>query len=228
MTALATAALVFVLLHLLISGTPLRQAIVRVVTEPGFSVLFSIASLASLVWLGFAFKDARGSAADHAFWGPTTLTREIALGLQAIAFLFIVPGLTTPTPTAVGQLAVLDRFEPARGMIRITRHPFLWGVTLWAIAHLLVQGKLSDVLLFGTLLLVAVVGTFSIDAKRRRQLGDKWLVFQDRTSNVPFAAILAGRQSLRLAEIDWWRILAAVVVYIGVATVHGGVVFGGL
>lgn len=191
-------------------------------------MLFSIASLAALVWLGVAFKDARGNAADHAFWGPTSLTREIALGLQAIAFLFIVPGLTTPTPTAVGQLAVLDRFEPARGMIRITRHPFLWGVTLWAIAHLLVQGKLSDFLLFGSLLLVAVLGTFSIDAKRRRQLGDKWLVFQDRTSNVPFAAILSGQQTLRIGEIGWWRILAAVAVYAGVLVVHGGVLFGGI
>lgn len=228
MTALATAALVFVLLHLLISGTPLRQVIVRLLTEPGFSVFFSIASLASLVWLGFAFKDAHGSAADHAFWGPTSLTRELALGLQAVAFLFIVPGLTTPTPTAVGQLAVLDRFEPERGMIRITRHPFLWGVSFWAIAHLLVQGKLSDFLLFGALLLVAVVGPFSIDAKRRRQLADKWLVFQDRTSNVPFMAILSGRQSLRIGEIGWWRLLAAVIVYVGVVAVHGGVVFGGL
>lgn len=228
MATLASAALVFVLLHLLVSGTALRRLIVKLISEPGFSVLFSLASLASLVWLGFAFKAARGAVGDHSYWSATALTREVALGLQALAFLFIVPGLLTPTPTAVGQTGVLDRSEPARGMIRITRHPFLWGVAIWALAHLLVGGKLSDFWLFGSLLVVAVAGPFSIDAKRRRQLGDKWLVFQDRTSNLPFGAILSGRQSLRLNEIGWWRILAAIVIYAGVLVVHGGVLFGGL
>ena len=91
-------------------------------------------------------------------------------------------------------------------MLRITRHPFLWGVALWAAGHLMVNGDLASLILFGSLLVLAVFGTGSIDAKRRRALGEKWDAFAAKTSAVPFAAIAAGRQS---AEHRRDRLVAA-------------------
>src|SRR2546429_9012140 len=94
----------------------------------------------------------------------------------------------------------------ARGMVRVTRHPFLWGVALWSLVHLIMNGDLASVILFGSLLLLALGGTVAIDAKRRRKFGDGWRQFAQTTSSVPFAAILNGRNRIgsALSEIGIW------------------------
>src|SRR5690606_18635918 len=138
MTSLIIAAVVFVLLHLLVSGTALRGGIVRVIGEGPYMGLFSLASVAVIVWLSMAYGDARGSGA--VFGGPATGVKHAALAIMLVALLFVVTGLTTPNPTTVKQEAVLTRPDAVRGMLRVTRHPFLWGVAIWAAAHLLVNG----------------------------------------------------------------------------------------
>jgi uncharacterized membrane protein len=113
--------------------------------------------------------------------------------------------------------------EIAKGIVRITRHPFLWGVALWAIVHLIVNGDLASFILFGSLLALALGGTVSIDAKRRRVFPDQWAQFASATSIVPFAAIITGRNRLgpALPEIGLWRPLAAIVVYAVSFYLHG-------
>lgn len=220
MTGLALAAMAFIALHLLVSGTTARDALVRRLGEGGYQGLFSLASVAILVWMILAYGAARGSGANTVFWGPTLATRDIQIAVQLFAFLLVVPGLTTPNPTSVGQIGALDRTDPVRGMLRITRHPFLWGVALWAAGHLLVHGTVASLILFGSLLILAVGGTVSIDAKRRRLLGPRWEPFAAATSNIPFAAIAAGRQKLNVAEIGAPRLLAAVVVWAAMMVAH--------
>lgn len=134
--------------------------------------------------------------------------------------LLILPGLTTPNPTSVRQEGVLDRPDAVKGMLRITRHPFLWGVAIWALGHLLVNGERASIVLFGAMFALALFGTASIDAKRKRALSATWNAFAAQTSNAPFGAILSGRQKLNLAEIGWWRILLAVVVWAVLAWAH--------
>lgn len=218
MTSLIAAAAFFVLLHLLVSGTRLRGALTGVIGEGPYMGLFSLASVAGLTWLGFAFAAARGTG--PVWWGATDLAKDIQLGLTLLAFLLIVPGLTTPNPTSVKQEGALEKPDAVKGMLRITRHPFLWGVAVWAAGHLLVNGDAPSLLLFGGMLLLAVFGTASIDAKRKAALGPKWDAFAAQTSNVPFGAILTGRQKLSVGEIGWWRLLLAVVVWAGLVAIH--------
>jgi len=134
--------------------------------------------------------------------------------------MLIVPGLLTPNPTSVRQEGQLQKPDAVRGMLRVTRHPFLWGVALWAAGHLMVNGDLASLILFGSLLVLSVLGPGSIDAKRRRALGDAWNGFAAQTSSVPFAAIAAGRQSLKLGEIGWWRLGVAVMVWGALVFAH--------
>ena len=210
MTLLVAAAAAFILLHLLVSGTRLRDALTGAIGEGAYMGLFSLASIGLLVWLVMAFGAARISPADSVLWRVTPVTRSIQFVLQLLAFLLVVPGLTTPNPTSVAQEAVLERPDAVRGMLRITRHPFLWGVALWAAGHILVAGAIAPLILFGSLLVLALAGTASIDAKRRRALGERWTGFAAQTSNIPFAAIASGRQSLRVGEIGAWRLILAV------------------
>lgn len=213
MLDLIAAATFFVLIHLLVAGTRLRDAITGRIGEGVYMGLFSLASIAGLAWLIVAFGQARGEAWNLSYWPLTPATRHIQIGLQLLAMLLIVPGLTTPNPTSVRQEGALDRPDVVKGMLRITRHPFLWGVAVWAAGHLLVNGERASIVLFGSLLALALFGTASIDAKRKRALGDKWDAFAGQTSNVPFGAILSGRQKLSLGEIGWWRIVLAVAVW---------------
>lgn len=208
MTALIAAAVFFVLLHLLVSGTRLRNTLVGVIGEGAYMGLFSLASVAGIVWLSMAYGDARGSGG--VWWDAGTGARHASLVIQLLAFLLVVPGLTTPNPTSVKQEGSLARPDVVKGMLRITRHPFLWGVVVWAAGHLLVNGDAPSLLLFGSMLLLGLFGTWSIDAKRKRALGETWDAFAAQTSNIPFAAIVSGRQKLSLGEIGWWRIALAV------------------
>jgi len=211
MTALIAAAVFFVLLHLLVSGTALRGAIVTMIGEAPFMGLFSLASVAGLVWLGWAYGQARGTG--PVFWDLGSPAKHTAVALMLLAMLLVVPGLTTPNPTSVKQEGALEKPNAVQGMLRITRHPFLWGVAIWSVAHLLANGDLPSVILFGSMLALALFGTASIDAKRKRALGARWDAFAGQTSGVPFAAMLAGKQKLSLGEIGWWRLLLGVIVW---------------
>lgn len=213
MSMLIAAAAVFVLLHLLVSGTRVRDALTGIIGEGPYMGLFSVASIGCLAWLIVAFGLARSAAANTVYWWVTPVTRDIQIVLTFVAFLLVVPGILTPNPTSVRQEGVLDKADAVQGMVRVSRHPFLWGVALWAAGHLLVNGSAAAIVLFGSLLLLGVFGPSSIDAKRKRKLGDRWESFAAQTSSVPFAAILAGRQRLSLSEIGWWRILVAIVLW---------------
>jgi uncharacterized membrane protein len=220
MPNLIAAALFFILLHLLVSGTRVRDVLTGAIGQGPYMGLFALASAAGLAWLGFAFAGALGTPGDRFYWDITPAARYLQIGLQLVAMLLIVPGLATPNPTSVRQEGALDRPDVIKGMLRITRHPFLWGVAIWASGHLIVNGNTASIVLFGSLLLLALFGTASIDAKRKRALGSKWDAFAAQTSNVPFAAILAGRQRLSLGEIGWWRIALGVAIWALFAWAH--------
>ncbi len=219
MIMLIAAVAAFMAIHFLISGTPLRDRIVAVTGEGPFLGLFSLASIGALVWMIIAFGGARASAQNTSFWGTSHATRDPAILLVFIAFLFAVPGLLTNSPTRVRGDSEVDKPSAATGMTRITRHPFLWGAAIWALAHLIANGRLADIILFGGILITALLGPLSIDAKRRRALGDRYRAFEAQTSNIPFAAIVQGRQKLKLGEI-WWRLLVAVAVWAVVLFLH--------
>ena len=217
MLSLLMAAAFFVGIHVLVSGTPLRATIVGGIGEKAYQAVFSLISLLGLIWLAWAFAVVEPGE----LWEQVAWLRPVTRVLTLLAFLFVVIGLATPSPTAVGGEAVLQQDAPARGILRITRHPFLWGVALWALAHLLVATNVASLIFFGALLVLAVVGPFSIDAKRRRAFGEQWTRFAESTSSVPFLALSQGRNTLQLAEIGWWRLGLALVLYGVFLGTHG-------
>jgi len=220
MPDLIAACAYFLLIHFGVSGTRLRDALTGRLGEGPYRSLFSLASLIGIGWMTFAYR----RAPLIATWGFLPGFRLAAYVLVFIAFLFAVIGILTPSPTQVGMESRLDP-QMARGMVRISRHPFLWGVGIWAATHLIVNGDVASLLLFGSLLVLAIGGTAAIDGKRRRKFPQRWPAFAVATSSVPFGAIARGRNRLgpALAEIGPWRILAAVALY-GVAFyLHGRV-----
>jgi len=220
MLNLIAASAYFLLVHFGVSGTRLRDTLVMRLGAGLYRGAFALASVIGLGWMIYAYRHA--PTVD--LWGVLLGFRPAAYVLVFIAFLFVVIGITTPSPTRVGMESKVGQgTDAARGIVRITRHPFLWGTALWALVHLIVNGDLASLILFGSLLVLAIGGTLSIDAKRRRNFGEQWLKFASVTSDIPFAAIAAGRNRLgpALAEIGVWRPLAAVLVYAAVFYLHG-------
>jgi uncharacterized membrane protein len=84
---------------------------------------------------------------------------------------------------------------------------------LWAVSHLIANGDLSSVLFFGLLAALALGGTVLIDRKKQLALGSNWPRLTQVTSNVPFAALLAGRTKLRWRDIGILRIAAGLLLY---------------
>lgn len=219
MISLALAALAFIAIHLGVSGTTLRDRMVAGIGLRGYMLVFSLASVGAIIWLVSAYQ----AAAYVPTWGQLEGWKPVMIALMLPAFLLVVIGLTTPNPTSVAQEGLVDRAP--QGIVRITRHPFLMGVALWSGLHLVGNGDVASLLFFAALAIVAVAGTVSIDAKRRRVLGAKaWDVFASRTSIVPFAAILAGRNSLAMREMGWWRPAAGIAAYVLMLGGHAHIV----
>ena len=227
MTNLIAAAVVFLLLHLVVSGTRVRDAATEALGRGAYMGLFSLASIGLLIWLGIAYgavwcrPDAPVcTTGDTVYWHAITATKWVQMVVQLVALVFVVAGLTTRNPTAVAQEGALDNPDVIRGVLRITRHPFLWGVAIWAAGHLIVRGDIAGIILFGTMLLLALFGTVSIDAKRERASRERWNTFAAKTSNLPFAAIASGRQSLNIGEIGWARLVGSLVVWAVILGAH--------
>jgi uncharacterized membrane protein len=223
MNEFAWALVCFALIHVGISATGLRGAIVKTIGEGPYRGLFSLVSLALLAWLIHGYNVMRGDPFDplnESLWAPADWLRWPAYVFIAFGLTLAFTGVLTPGPTLAGfEKRALAQDEPARGVLRITRHPFLWGVALWGLGHLLVNGERFALMLFGVLAVIAVFGARSIDRKGRARDPEAWAPFEDKTSNFPFAAIAQGRNHLALGEIGW-RGLAGLAIVVVIAVFH--------
>ena len=224
MTPLLAAAVVFLALHLLIAGTRLRDLIVAMIGERAYLGLFSLASIAAIAWLAMSYRAAVASEVNVQLFDLGNGVDNLAIPVLLVAFLIGVPGLLTANPTSVGQSGAVAKEGTVRGILRVTRHPFLWGVAIWSAFHLSATGDIASVVLFGTFLVLSILGTFSIDMKRQRKLADQWRAFAQQTSNIPFAAIASGRNSFNAREYFDWRFFVAVAIFIAVLFAHARVI----
>jgi uncharacterized membrane protein len=209
MTMLVLATAVFLATHF-ITSTPLRPALVNAMGEWPYRGAYSTIALITLIWMAWAYA----GAPREQLW---TGSREIPYVLMPLAFVLIACGYWR-NPTMVGADKLLKSEEPARGIIRITRHPIMWGLMLWAAAHIVARGDLKSLVFFGGFLLLALVGTLSMDARKRAN--PDWGRFAAVTSHVPFVAIAQGRNRLDLHEIGWLRPAIGLAVFFAVLAFH--------
>ncbi len=215
--ALFAATVLFVGGHFLLSSEPIRAPLHKWLGAQGFLVVYSLAVTGPLLWMAAAYAE----APFRPLWTPPPALRWVPAVLMPLASILVVAGVTTRSPTMVGG----DRHgsgpeDPAPGILRITRHPFLWGTTLWAVGHLAVNGDGASILLFGGILVLSLGGMWHIDQKRERSLGAAWGPIALTTSRVPFQAIVAGRTKFDWKGIGPARVVVGLAIYAILLQLH--------
>jgi uncharacterized membrane protein len=128
-----------------------RAALIARLGEGPYKGLYALASLIGIVLIAIGFGRYR-AAGYIEVWDPPVWTRHLALLLMWPAWVMVVAA-----------------YLPGR-IKRTLKHPMLAGVKVWALAHLLANGDLGSILLFGSILGWAVLARIS--AKRRDEVRD--------------------------------------------------------
>ena len=198
------AAIAFVVGHLGLSSTPARPFLVRVLGDVGYLIAYSLVASVTLVWLIWTYADV---PRFNYLWAPDPDLYWVAKIVMPFAFMLMVGGFMVSNPTSIGMASGLAREDAARGVLRITRHPLQWSVLLWALVHVVANGDTVSVIFFSAFAVLSGLGSALIDMRKARAHADFWPAYKAVTSNLPFAAVVAGRNRLVLREL--WRPLVA-------------------
>lgn len=134
--------------HTLVALRPQRAAVIARLGEGPYKGLFALLSLIGIILIGYGF--ARYRAAGYIeIWTPPRWTRHATAALVWPSIIFIVAAYVP------GEIK------------RVLKHPMLVGVKLWAVAHLLSNGDLGSIILFGSVLGWAVYDRIAL-----KQRGD--------------------------------------------------------
>jgi uncharacterized membrane protein len=118
--------------------------------------------------------------------------------LSAISFIFLYPATFNLLEIAAVQKPQVHLYET--GIIRISRHPQMVGQVIWCIAHTLWLGTSFMLVTSLGLILHHLFGVWHGDRRLQARYGDAFAAVKERTSIVPFLAILQRRQHLELKE----------------------------
>ena len=151
MKVLLVGLVVFLGVHTLTTLRAPRAALIGRLGEGPYKGLYSLLSAIGLVLIVWGFGRYR-SGGYIQIWDPPGWLHPVALVLMWLSFVALAAG-----------------YSPAGKMKGVRRDPMLTGDKAWALAHLLVNGDLGSILLFGSLLAWAVYDRISV--KRRGQTG---------------------------------------------------------
>ncbi|MEE1656383.1 NnrU family protein [Microvirga sp. CF3062] len=146
MTLLVLGLVLFLGTHSFSMARGPRAAIIGRIGEGPYKLLYTALSLAGIVLVSIGYGQYRADGYIPV-WDPPVWTRHLALLLVLIGF-----------------ICFSAAYLPGRIKARL-KHPMLAGVKIWALAHLLANGDLGSILLFGSFLVWAVLARIS--AKRR-------------------------------------------------------------
>lgn len=181
----------FLALHSVPAIPSIRQGLI---TRLGRRAYLSAYSIVSLLALGWVFHAA--FRLDYVeLWPPAAWQAWFPIILSPIALFLLVAGLISPNPISV----TLRRGEGRPGaIVNVTRHPVLWGFLLWSLSHVMANGDLRSLLLFGAFALFSIFGMVMAEKRARKKADIVVMGLCKTTSILPFNALLAGRAQFRV------------------------------
>ncbi len=206
----------FLISHMVPARPAVRARLVATLGERGYLAGYGIVAVLILAWLIVA----AGQAPYVALWPYAAWHVWLADVAMLAACVLAAFAIGASNPLSVGGRA--GRFDPMRpGVAGAVRHPLLAALAIWAFVHALANGDLAHLLLFGGFLLFAVLGMRIVDWRRRRTMGEAaWRRMAAHTSNVPLAALIAGRWRPRPGPRDGIRLALGVGLWLLLVAIH--------
>lgn len=196
---------VFLLSHMIPARPALRGRLIGLMGRWGYLAAYSLLSVAIFLWLIYA----AGRAPHVQLWVTPVWGPWFVLVTMVIAFTFLVFGLGRPNPFSFGGTS--GAFDPAQiGILRFVRHPILATALLWAAAHLVVNGDVAHVILFGGFVLFAVFGMVMLDRRNRRHMGEE--AWAELIAAMRKAPISPSRRTFMRAVV----VLLVVLLFVGI------------
>lgn len=163
-----------------------------------YRILFALVSLPLAVVLIIYFFNHRYDGLQ--LWQVQGVPgiKSLVWTLSAISFVFLYPATFNLLEIAAIQKPQVHLFET--GIIRITRHPQMVGQIIWCVGHTLWIGTTFTLLTSLGLILHHLFAVWHGDRRLLARYGEAFEKVKDRTSVIPFQAILQGRQTLNLGE----------------------------
>ena len=191
--------------HLGISSSPVRGVLVRLMGQGMYMLFYSLVAAAALAYFIWVYVQA--PRFDY-LWMPDPDLYWYAKLSMPLAMMLLVGGFMAPKDSDPQQAEA----ELVRGVFRITRHPMQWAIIIWAVGHIIANGDTVSLLFFSAFLSLSFFGTLLMDRKQAQADLDKWQQLARVSSNIPFAALLSGRN--RWAIREWLLpIVVGFVVY---------------
>ncbi|MBK9082772.1 MAG: NnrU family protein [Rhizobiales bacterium] len=200
----ALAFALFLLTHMIPARPGLRARLIAGLGRGVYVAAYSAMSVALLLWL----IGAAARAPYVELWGFAPWRMWAPVVAMAPACLVAALAVGAPNPLSFGGARDGD-YDPARpGVVGVTRHPILAALALWAGAHLVPNGDLAHVILFGAFLAMALVGMSVIDRRNRRVMGEAgWRALLPRAWPHP-------------ADLSATRLIAGACVYAALMSTH--------
>lgn len=197
---LTLACLLFVASHLAMSH-PLRQRLVKAMGERGFHAAYSLVSLALLIAIAAGFHK---SAGQPPLWNGTAAVPWVVASLLTIPALALVLASLMGNPALPGtSMAGLSARKPW-GVFKVTRHPMMMGIALWAVAHIIAMPTPRTIVVAIAMLVLALAGAAGQDRKKVRRNAREWGVWMQRTSFWPRVDRLGALGNTWLVAVLVW------------------------
>ncbi|ARV62116.1 hypothetical protein BZZ01_28910 [Nostocales cyanobacterium HT-58-2] len=174
-----------------------------------YRIFFAATSLPLAVILIIYFLNHRYDGLQLWYVQSVPGVQQLVWVLSAISFLFLYPSTFNLLEIAAIQKPQVHLYET--GIIRICRHPQMVGQIIWCVAHTLWLGTSFTLVTSIGLVLHHLFGVWHGDRRLSNRYGQAFIQLKHRTSVIPFAAVLDGRQSIVWQEFVRWAYLGVAV-----------------
>ncbi len=190
MSQLYLALIAFVLLHSIPALPPVRSRAIAILGRKTYLLIYS---LVSTVLLGWVFRAALNTSYVE-LWEPSGGRAMTTLVLAPLGMFLVLAGLFTPNPASI----TFRHVDQPGAIVAVTRHPVLWGFLLWSGGHLIANGDLRSLILFGGLGLFSAAGFLMLYRRAKCRFGESWSAFCADHPLLPMAGIVAGRNRVKV------------------------------
>ena len=175
----------------------------------GFTLTYSILSIAVLTWI----ISAAGRAPYIELWAWAPWQSHVTLIGMALACILVTMAIGQPNPLSFGGWNN-HQFDPQNpGIIGWLHHPLLAGLFIWSASHLLPNGNLAHLIVFGLFAGFSLLGTRIINRRAKRILG-----------TAQWQRLTATKRQIQITRRGLLRITLGLAIYLVILLSHATII----